>query len=103
MMLTSSITPYDLGAIGLIFLLAAGLLKLLAYVIKNRLENNNKEPCRALELGVCRLEYLQRQVQELHSVICSASALGRAADDRAMLCQTHAIVDEINKVFKDVK
>lgn len=75
---TTPISPYDLGAIGLIFLIAAGLLKLLTFVVKKKYEADKLEPCAVFKEGVCPFdkdfENMKDKGYKVHDVICGVHA-----------------------------
>ena len=78
-MLGTSINSYDLGAVVLIFFIAAGLLKLLTYVVKQRFEEKSKEPCKAFENKACpiadRWGELEKLVTKIYDIHCGTQAI----------------------------
>lgn len=47
------LTPQELGAIGCMFLLAAGILKILSFVLRKKYESEENQPCKAYTIGKC--------------------------------------------------
>jgi len=79
-MLGTSINSYDLGAVVLIFFIAAGLLKLLTYVVKQRFEEKKGEPCKAFENKSCPIadkwENLEKLIIKIYDIHCGPQAVG---------------------------
>lgn len=69
---SEQLSLYDMGAMGFMFIIAAGLLRLVTFIIKQKYEADKKAPCRAFEGGYCRLKCyfddlkIKKSIEETH-------------------------------------
>ena len=63
--LTSPLTALDLGAIGIMFMIIAALIKLLAFMVKKKFDDEELSSCKVFEKGVCPIHDEWKKMLEL--------------------------------------
>lgn len=61
---TEHLSGYDMGAVVLIFIIAAGLLRLLGFVIKERFTEKQNKPCNAFKNNSCPLAEIFQDIKK---------------------------------------
>jgi len=63
------LTTTDFGALGLMFFLAIGMLRLLSFMIKKKFETDKKEEGKSAKVSD-EIAALTKKVDEMHEKIC---------------------------------
>ena len=99
---------YDMGAIAFIFIIAAGLLRLLTFVIKAKYKEKTNEPCKALKSGVCPLfskfTQLTALTEKIYQIHCGPQALGKDGVPRWYLPEDILFkIKEVHEILSTLK
>jgi len=98
------LTAQDMGALACVFFLAAGLLRLVSYMIKER----KSQPCQAFKDKNCgnydTLQDLVKKVDAIHSALLGHAALGNDGIPRWYIRDDHyAVVENLQKSLNDIQ
>jgi len=105
---TNPLTAFDLGAIGIMFMIIAALIKLLAFVVKRKFEDEQASPCKAFEKGTCPLHDEWKKMIELsqktYDIHLGAQAIGKNGVPRWFFREdTYEKIDEMYMMFNRFK